>query len=69
MGDLANGRTVRSLAMMLASNYSNVSFVFVAPPVVKMGEDIKEFLDRHGCTWSEAFDLMEVCIPRTAPLR
>ena len=61
MGDLANGRTVRSLAYMLGANYANVSFVFVAPAVVKMQDDIKQFLDERGCKWTEAEDLLEVC--------
>ena len=60
VGDLANGRTVRSLAYMLAANYNNVSFAFVAPTVVKMGDDIKEYLDKQGCKWEEVYDLKEV---------
>jgi aspartate carbamoyltransferase catalytic subunit len=36
VGDLANGRTVRSLASML-TNFDNVQFVFIAPDVVRMG--------------------------------
>ena len=43
VGDLANGRTVRSLAYML-SMYDNVKIYFVAPDVVRMKDDIKEFL-------------------------
>lgn len=35
VGDLANGRTVRSLAYMLAK-YEDVKLYFVAPDVVKM---------------------------------
>ena len=35
VGDLANGRTVRSLAYLLAK-YENVKLYFVAPDVVKM---------------------------------
>lgn len=35
MGDLANGRTVRSLAYLLAK-YQNVKIYFVSPNVVKM---------------------------------
>jgi aspartate carbamoyltransferase catalytic subunit len=35
VGDLANGRTVRSLAYLLAK-YDNVKLYFVAPDVVKM---------------------------------
>lgn len=35
MGDLANGRTVRSLAYLLAK-YQDVKIYFVSPNVVKM---------------------------------
>ncbi|KAH9299378.1 hypothetical protein KI387_031060, partial [Taxus chinensis] len=35
VGDLANGRTVRSLAYLLAK-YNSVKIYFVAPDVVKM---------------------------------
>lgn len=35
VGDLANGRTVRSLAYLLAK-YDGVKIYFVAPDVVKM---------------------------------
>ena len=35
VGDLANGRTVRSLAYLL-SMYSSIKFYFVAPDVVRM---------------------------------
>ena len=35
VGDLANGRTVRSLAYLL-SMYSGIKFYFVAPDVVRM---------------------------------
>lgn len=60
VGDLANGRTVRSLAFLLGQNYKNVSFAFVAPKVVKMGDDVKHFLDDAGCKWEEVYDLKEV---------
>jgi len=59
VGDLANGRTARSLAYLL-SMYKGVKLVFVAPPVVAMGEDIKDFLTSRGVEWSEAEDLAEV---------
>ena len=56
VGDLANGRTVRSLAYLL-SKYRDVSISFVAPPEVAMGNDIKEHLDEHGVHWQEVSDL------------
>ena len=60
VGDLAHGRTARSLAYLLGGQYPGVEITFVAPPVVKMGDDIKSFLDRKGCAWREAADLAEV---------
>lgn len=60
VGDLAHGRTARSLAYLLGSQYPGVEITFVAPPVVRMGEDIKQFLSRKGCAWQERDDLREV---------
>ena len=61
VGDLANGRTARSLATMLARNYENMHLIFVAPDVVRMGDDIKAYVDEQpGCTWEESTDLNEV---------
>ncbi|OUS49069.1 aspartate carbamoyltransferase [Ostreococcus tauri] len=59
VGDLANGRTVRSLATAL-TQFNNVKFYFVAPEVVKMKDDIKQFLTDKGCEWEEASDLAQV---------
>ena len=60
VGDLSNGRTVRSLAYMLAKNFKDLKVYFVAPPVVKMKDDIKSYLDRKGIPWEELDDLMHV---------
>ncbi|MGH2444246.1 MAG: aspartate carbamoyltransferase, partial [Chloroflexota bacterium] len=43
VGDLANGRTVRSLCYLLAK-YRNVRIIMVAPEVVRMRDDIKAYL-------------------------
>ncbi|ESW14317.1 hypothetical protein PHAVU_008G270600 [Phaseolus vulgaris] len=59
VGDLANGRTVRSLAYLLAK-YEDVKIYFVSPNVVKMKDDIKEYLTSKGVEWEESGDLMEV---------
>lgn len=59
VGDLANGRTVRSLAYLLAK-YNNVKIYFVGPDVVKMKDDIKKYLTSKGVEWEESTDLMEV---------
>ncbi len=59
VGDLANGRTARSLAYLL-SMYKGVKVYFVAPEVVRMGDDIKDFLDSRDVSWEEADDLSQV---------
>src|SRR5207302_7950618 len=59
VGDLANGRTVRSLAYLL-TRYQGVRITFVAPPQVAMGADIKRHLDESGVSWTETTDLDEV---------
>lgn len=41
VGDLANGRTVRSLAYLLA-RYKDVKIYFVSPDVVKMKVNFKQ---------------------------
>ena len=62
VGDLANGRTVRSLTYLL-SKFRDVELYFIAPPQVAMREDIKEHLDEHGVRWQETQDLERV-LPR-----
>ena len=59
VGDLANGRTVRSLASAL-TQFNDVKFYFVAPDVVKMKDDIKQLLTNKGIEWEEATDLAQV---------
>ncbi len=55
-GDLANGRTARSLAYLLAK-FTWVSLIFVSPPELRIGSDIKEYLMRHHMAFSEEDDL------------
>ena len=59
VGDLANGRTVRSLCYLLAK-FENPHIIFVAPSVVQMRDDIKDYLRRHDIGFEEADDLAEV---------
>jgi aspartate carbamoyltransferase catalytic subunit len=59
VGDLANGRTVRSLTYLL-SKYRDVRIWFVAPEAVAMRQDIKDHLDEHGVEWSETADLESI---------
>jgi aspartate carbamoyltransferase catalytic subunit len=59
VGDLANGRTARSLAYLL-SKYKDVELWFVAPGQVQMGQDIKDHLNEYQVRWQETSDLDEV---------
>jgi aspartate carbamoyltransferase catalytic subunit len=59
VGDLANGRTVRSLAYLL-SKFKDIQLWFVAPPQVAMRDDLKAHLDEHGIPWIETPDLDSV---------
>jgi len=59
VGDLAQGRTVRSLAYLL-SKFSNVKLFFVAPPLLRMKEDILEHLRERQVWYTEETDLEKV---------
>jgi len=56
VGDLASGRTVRSLCYLLGK-FDNNKITFVSPENLKMGEDIKEYLDSHNVDYEEETDL------------
>jgi aspartate carbamoyltransferase catalytic subunit len=57
VGDLANGRTVRSLSYLLGK-FERVKLYFVAPHIIQMRSDILEYLDKHE-TWYELSDSLE----------
>ncbi len=59
VGDLKNGRTVRSLAYLLGK-YKKVQLYFVSPSALKVGEDIKEYLTKHGVAYDELENLNAV---------
>jgi aspartate carbamoyltransferase catalytic subunit len=59
VGDLANGRTVRSLTYLL-SKFKDIKIWFVAPPAVAMRDDLKTHLDEHHVSWVETEDLDSV---------
>ncbi len=56
VGDLANGRTVRSLAYLL-SKFNDIKLWFVAPPQASMRDDLKAHLDEHHVPYTETQDL------------
>jgi aspartate carbamoyltransferase len=60
-GDIGRGRTVRSLARLLAL-YKNISMIFVAPdhPKLRLSTDLRTELIEAGVHVAEADDLQEV---------
>ena len=52
MGDLARGRTVRSLCHLLR-HYPGVRLKFISPAEFRMRPDVKRLLDRHGIEFEE----------------
>jgi aspartate carbamoyltransferase catalytic subunit len=61
VGDLAQGRTVRSLTYLL-SKFKDVKMYFVAPPLLKMKEDILEHL-RERRTWFAEETMLDRVLP------
>jgi len=59
VGDLAQGRTVRSLAYLL-SKFKNIRMYFVAPPPLKMKEDILAHLGERDVWYTEETQLEKV---------
>src|ERR1017187_3985102 len=59
VGDLAQGRTVRSLTYLL-SKYQDIKIYFVAPTPLKMKDDILEHLRERNIWYTEETDLDKV---------
>ena len=59
VGDLTYGRTVHSLAYLLAK-YENVQMHFVSPDNCPIPQKVKDFLDEQGVTYFEEDDLDKV---------
>jgi aspartate carbamoyltransferase catalytic subunit len=60
VGDLANGRTVRSLSYLLGKHFSDNKIIFVSPEQTRMGDDVKQYLTSHRIDWEETFDLKSI---------
>jgi aspartate carbamoyltransferase catalytic subunit len=56
VGDLKRGRTVRSLTYLLC-RYPAVRLIFVAPPELQIGDDILDYVSRHGIEYETGDDL------------
>ncbi len=59
IGELDRGRTVRSLAYLLAK-FDRVKIYFVSPPELQMKDDILQYLDRHEVKYEIESDIERV---------
>lgn len=59
IGELDKGRTVRSLAYLLAK-FDRIRIFFVSPPELQIKPDILEYLDRHNVRYELESDLNKV---------
>ena len=59
MGDLKNGRTIRSLSYLLGK-YKGVEITFVSPKALRVGDDIKDYLAKQHVVFTETEDLESV---------
>jgi aspartate carbamoyltransferase catalytic subunit len=59
VGDLRFGRAVRSLAMLFCQT-RDTELIFVSPPAVPMGRDVRDALERHDVRFRDEQDLAAV---------
>jgi aspartate carbamoyltransferase catalytic subunit len=59
VGDLRFGRAVRSLALLFRLT-TGTELVFVSPPAVPMGADVRQTLEQHGIAYRDESDLASV---------
>lgn len=59
VGDLINGRTVRSLSYLLGK-FKDVKIHFISPQNAGMRSDVKEYLKRHDVWFDESNDLRQM---------
>lgn len=59
VGDLKHGRTIRSLSYLLGK-YKNIKIYFVSPKGLKVGDDIKNYLEKNKVEYMETEDLSAV---------
>lgn len=62
VGDLYNGRTIRSLSYLLAKcyNYNNIKIYFVSSSIVRIKDDIKNYLKERDVWFTETDDFISV---------
>ena len=59
VGNLLDGRTVRSLAYLLGK-YERVKIYFVAPPTLQMKQDMLDYLNRHNVWYALESNLAKI---------
>ena len=59
VGDLANGRTVKSLAY-LCGKFEGIKLYLVSPEQCKLDQGVKDYLNKHHVFYEEADDLRPV---------
>src|SRR5512135_2397742 len=59
IGELDRGRTVRSLAYLLAK-FERVKIYFVSPPELQIKDDILQYLDRHNVAYEVESNIEKV---------
>ena len=59
VGELDRGRTVRSLAYLLAK-FERIKLYFVSPPELQMRRDILQYLDRHNVHYEVTAEVEKV---------
>jgi aspartate carbamoyltransferase catalytic subunit len=59
VGDLQNGRTVRSLSYLLAK-FERVKLYFVAPSALQMKQDMLEYLNNHNVWYTIESDFTHI---------
>lgn len=59
VGDLASGRTVRSLCYLLGK-FSGIEITFISPSNLKIDQDIKDYLSEHNIKFSEKEEMESV---------
>jgi len=59
MGDVARGRTVRSLSKLL-TRFSNIKISYISPQELKIKEDLRKWLDRQRVDYYETDNLNEL---------
>ncbi len=60
VGDLINGRTIRSLSYLLAKHYKVGRVYLVSPEQIRMRQDIKDYFNKYDINWEEVDRLDDI---------